>query len=120
MTHLTTVDCRGLACPQPVLRTKAALQDATSPLLIIVDNEAACSNVTRLAESQGARASVAQQGEEYQITLEPAKGVPASQAAPVICSTTNAKNMVVYVPSERMGEGDEQQAPAKRWLSGPG
>jgi TusA-related sulfurtransferase len=54
MTELKTVDCRGLACPQPVINTKNALQEATGPIQVLVDNEASCTNVRRFAESQGA------------------------------------------------------------------
>ena len=109
MSDPRTLDCRGLACPQPVLNTKYALQDASSALLVIVDNESSCTNVRRYAESQGARVSVAQQGKDFVLTIQPGLERRASEAPPVACScdTTNAKNLVVYVSSEGMGRGDE-------------
>lgn len=105
-----TVDCRGLACPQPVLNTKEALTGATSPLVVIVDNEAARTNVTRFAESQGARVSVAQQGDDFHLTIQPGEGGPAGDAPPIVCDCvdTSARNLVVYVSSEGMGRGDEE------------
>jgi selenium metabolism protein YedF len=106
-TDRKIVDCRGLACPRPVIRTKEALQGASS-LLVIVDNEASCTNVTRFAESQGARVSVAGEGGEFHLTIEPGRGGTAGAEPPVVCSSAAARNMVVYVSSEGMGRGDEK------------
>jgi len=44
------IDCRGLACPQPVLRAKKALDNMQEEeVLVIVDNPAAKENLERLA-----------------------------------------------------------------------
>jgi selenium metabolism protein YedF len=109
MSDNKTVDCRGLACPQPVIHTKDALLGATSPFLVIVDNEASCTNVSRFAESQGAQVSVAQQGGEFHLTIQPGHGPRTSEAPSVdcTCANTSAKNLVVYVSSAGMGRGDE-------------
>jgi hypothetical protein len=40
------VGCREVACPQPVIDTKNALEGATSPFLVIVDNEGSCTDVS--------------------------------------------------------------------------
>jgi TusA-related sulfurtransferase len=48
------VDGRGLACPQPVIRTKNALEEGKfSELEVIVDNKPASQNVQRFAENMG-------------------------------------------------------------------
>jgi selenium metabolism protein YedF len=107
MTELKTIDCRGLACPQPVINTKNALQGATGPVRVIVDNEASCTNVRRFAESQGASVVIAEQGGELHLTIEPGHHEPAAEAPPIVCSTTAARNTVVYVSSEGMGRGDD-------------
>lgn len=49
----TILDCRGMPCPQPVLRTKESLEQGTESIEVLVDNEASCSNVSRFAGSQG-------------------------------------------------------------------
>ncbi len=102
MTDAKTLDCRGLACPQPVINTKDALHSATSPLLVIVDNEAACSNVSRVAASHGSQVAVTRRDSEYHLTLTP--GTAAASPA----EATSAANLVVYVSSEAMGRGDDQ------------
>ena len=50
------IDCRKLACPQPVLNTKDALDKMESgQLRVIVDNQAAVGNVTRFSQSRAVR-----------------------------------------------------------------
>jgi tRNA 2-thiouridine synthesizing protein A len=46
------VDARGLACPQPVILTRKALQDHDA-VITIVDDETARRNVIRMAEKAG-------------------------------------------------------------------
>ena len=48
----TIVDARGLACPQPVIKTRQAMQQADQ-VVTLVDNEAALTNVSRMAEKAG-------------------------------------------------------------------
>ena len=50
----TTVDARGLSCPQPVLMTLDEIKKAaSSELLVLVDAEASKENVSRAAENNG-------------------------------------------------------------------
>lgn len=50
----TTVDARGLSCPQPVLMTIDEIKRTKeSELLVLVDAEASKENVSRAAESKG-------------------------------------------------------------------
>ncbi len=46
------IDAKGLACPQPVVLTKKALETETS-VTVLVDNETATENIQRLAENSG-------------------------------------------------------------------
>ena len=49
------IDCRGLGCPEPVLRAKAALEQGGEPFEILVDNEASKDNVLRFGHSRNCR-----------------------------------------------------------------
>ncbi|MDD5450723.1 MAG: sulfurtransferase-like selenium metabolism protein YedF [Desulfovibrionales bacterium] len=110
-----TIDCRGLACPQPVLRTKQALEEiSTGSIIVIVDNEAAKGNVTRFAESQGCKVSVKKregvfylaigEKEESKATgIMPPEGLtcqPGQQKMP------SKKETVFVFKSDQMGTGD--------------
>jgi selenium metabolism protein YedF len=107
MAASRTVDCRGLACPQPVIHTKEALERATASFRVIVDNEGSCTNVSRFAESRGARVSIARRNDEFHLTIEPGEVVPDPDASPRQDAGTESKNLVVYISSEGMGRGDD-------------
>ena len=60
------IDARGLACPAPVLQTKAALQEERpAGVRIVVDNAASQQNVQRFLESQGFQTKLEQNGADY-------------------------------------------------------
>lgn len=44
------IDCRGLACPQPVLETKKALEEQEAgEIVVLLDNPGSKENVRRFA-----------------------------------------------------------------------
>jgi selenium metabolism protein YedF len=96
------IDCRGLACPQPVLTTKKALDEIKEgALTIIVDNLAAKENVERFARSQGATVHVEKKGNDFYLTIE--KGGVCDLAS----LPQKVEKMVVYINSNLLGVGDE-------------
>ncbi len=103
----TIVDARGLACPQPVIKTRAALQDHDM-VTTIVDNVTSQQNVTRMAEKAGctATAETRDDGIYLDIRKPSAPGQttsPGTDAAPAPAGGP----LVLTVPSEFMGRGDE-------------
>jgi len=107
MTNNKTLDCRGLACPQPVLDTRDALADATGPIVVIVDNQGSATNVRRFAESQGARVEVDERAGDYHLSIEPGETRPTAVEAPIVCDAGIDGRMVVLISSEGMGRGDD-------------
>ena len=67
---MTTVDARGLSCPEAVILTRKALASGGASYEIIVDNHASKGNVTRFAEHQGYRVTVRENDGEYTLFLE--------------------------------------------------
>ncbi len=64
------VDCRGLSCPEPVLMTRQAIQQASgSSLKVLVSNAVARDNVARAAKSMGWKVNVENDGNGYKIKL---------------------------------------------------
>jgi TusA-related sulfurtransferase len=50
----TTVDARGLSCPQPVLMTLDKMKEVDKgEIIVMVDTDTSKENVIRAAESQG-------------------------------------------------------------------
>ena len=41
------IDCRGLSCPEPVIRTKKAIRENPQTLDVLVDQRAPLENVSR-------------------------------------------------------------------------
>jgi selenium metabolism protein YedF len=102
------LDCTGLVCPRPVIQTKEALEqnNAQVKLQVIVDNEAACDNVRRFAESQGGSVQVVRQDGTWELLIQ---DVPesVSQTAIVCDENQGAKKIAVHISSEFMGQGDD-------------
>ncbi len=68
------VDCKGLACPEPVLLARQAMQEAGGgSVTVLVSNSVARDNVTRAAKQMGWSAAVAEDGAGFQLKLEKAK-----------------------------------------------
>lgn len=116
------IDCRGLLCPQPVIHTKEALEAlGRGRLTVLVDNEAARSNVSRFLASRGLNPDIKEEGGGvYRLTLEqatsseaPASGEPASgesggfRADSYLCRPSGA-GVVGVIDSDTMGRGDNE------------
>ncbi len=102
---MSIVDCRGLACPQPVMTTKKALdQLKEGELVVLVDNTVSCNNVERFAQSQGCSVEVEQRGEDFSLLIRKER---MRQATELIQEKEKAKKVVVYINSHLMGNGDE-------------
>lgn len=57
------LDCRNIDCPGPVLKTKQAIEEqGATDIKVIVDNDAAVENVTRLFDFHGFEVSVESDG----------------------------------------------------------
>jgi TusA-related sulfurtransferase len=67
----TTIDARGLSCPQPVLMALDAIKKTkAAQLLVLVDSEASRENVSRAVTSQGWKVSgIIQDGDTSRIEI---------------------------------------------------
>ncbi|MCL5935689.1 MAG: sulfurtransferase-like selenium metabolism protein YedF [Firmicutes bacterium] len=70
MSGIKKVDCRNLACPQPVINTKKVLDSMDEgTVTVIVDNDTAKENIMIFAKNAGYRSDVEKKGEDHQITI---------------------------------------------------
>ena len=101
------VDARGLACPQPVIQTRKAMQHADH-ILTLVSSETSMTNVSRMAEKAGWRVNVVESDDEYQIEL--VKGDTAPEPTPLPVGKAEAVNgpLVLAISSDTMGRGDDE------------
>ena len=103
----TTLDARGLACPQPVILTRNAMKQEDR-IVTLVDNETSLTNVSRMATKAGWHVNVVEGDDEFRIEL--AKGEVVPQAGLLAAGSDEAANapLVLVVSSDTMGRGDAQ------------
>ena len=102
---MKVVDCRGLACPVPVLKTKEALEELEEGTVkVIVDNKASKENVRRFAEKMGCSVKVEEKNGEFHITIK--KGNVESEKEEKT-GGKGEKEVVVLVASTYVGEDRE-------------
>ena len=92
---MVTVNAMGDKCPVPVIKTKKALDALTAPetIEVLVDNETAVANVTKMAQSTGATVTQEKLGEdEYKVTIQALAG-EGTQTAP---AGAVPKKMIFY------------------------
>ena len=102
------VDAMGKQCPIPVVLAKKALEGMTAPgtLEVLVDNEVAVQNLSKLAASCNlpVRAEKTAEG-RFTVTME--VSAPVRPAGESVCAPDARGDLVVAVGSNRMGHGDE-------------
>jgi len=114
------IDARGLACPQPVILTKKALENHEE-LTVRVDNIAAVENVKRLAKSQGCQVTVEdEKGNTWSLHLIRESGAGGdkgnSEPPDIVCEVAEKVEakasisgpLVVLVTSDSMGQGNDE------------
>jgi len=65
----TTVDARGLSCPQPVILAQKAIANGKFPVEVLVDTVTSRENVRRMAEHLGCKVSITQQEDEFKLVI---------------------------------------------------
>jgi selenium metabolism protein YedF len=103
-----SIDCRGLACPSPVLKTKELVDKGdVDRATVLVDNQAARENVSRFLTRSG-----------YQVRMEETDGafaVTGSRGQEAACEVFVPKGpaekeekVLVLVANNRIGQGDDE------------
>jgi selenium metabolism protein YedF len=104
---MKTLDCRGLACPQPVLRTKQFIESNSESMefSVMVDNSASAQNVVRFLGSRGFNTSLQQKGDDFEIKAEKS-GEPAAEV-PEEETVKSTDKTLVLITKNTMGFGDD-------------
>lgn len=110
------IDCRGLACPQPVLRTRDELERGAGEFSVLVDNEASRDNVLRFAGSRNCRVEVETAENGCFLLILHARensgvSTPLDESA-YQCTrpgpSTSDCNLVYAIGSDTMGRGSDE------------
>ena len=104
------IDCKGMACPLPVVNAKKASEEmsAGDVLTVLVDNEIAVQNLTRFGEHKGFTVSAEKKGDkEYAVIMGISGAAPETKEEEVVCAVdTRRKGMLVVLSANVMGTGD--------------
>jgi selenium metabolism protein YedF len=102
---MKTIDCRAKRCPHPVIETrKLLLAEPGVPHRVLVGDETARENVSRLATSLGYTIAVSETEGGYALDLAPGMTTaPAAESAAAAQGKT-----VVFVSSDTLGSGDDE------------
>ncbi|MBS3897854.1 MAG: sulfurtransferase-like selenium metabolism protein YedF [Dethiobacter sp.] len=96
-----TLDCRGLACPQPVVETKKRLALMPSGVLtVLVDNDVARENLIKLADSLHMEVMADEEDGLFTVTvLKEVKDAAAQE---------DTRNNVLLVTADTFGRGNDE------------
>lgn len=110
MLHINAL---GDACPIPVVKTKQAIASLNGPgqVEVLVDNEIAVQNLTKMAGQKGYAVTSRKEGEgRFAVTLTVGEAAPAPEAEEAEACRPDARAgaLVVAVTGDAMGSGDDQ------------
>ena len=108
---MLNVDARGDACPLPVVKAKRAIAElnGAGEVEVLVDNEIAVQNLTKMAQQKGYIYSAEKRAErEYRVLFTVGEAAPETPAAPEACTPDARTDAVVAIASDKMGEGAEE------------
>ena len=104
------VDARGDACPLPVVKAKKAIAElnGAGEVEVLVDNEIAVQNLTKMAQQKGYRSAAEKLAErEYRVLFTVGEPAAEEEEAPA-CAPDARTDTVVVLASDKMGEGAEE------------
>ncbi len=105
---MVTVDCRGQACPIPVLRTKEALSSIEEGVItVIVDNKASRENVKRFAQKEGCSVEVEERDGLFYIKITKGVAKGEEKVEEEKSETLEKQRPTVLIASSYVGEDPE-------------
>lgn len=105
------IDCKGLACPMPVIRTKKYFDlEDSKEALVIVDNEVAKNNILRLAKGINLNSSFIEEEGIYKIQLSRGeiKDVQVSKINEALDNISVPSAPTILVATNLLGNGDDK------------
>ena len=88
------IDCKGMACPLPVVNAKKASEElhAADTLTVLVDNEIAVQNLSRFAEHKGFGVCAEKNGDaEYAVIMTISGEAAETQEEEITCAVDSRR-----------------------------
>ena len=104
------IDCRGMACPLPVVNTKNVIEQMHTDdvLTVFVDNEIAVQNLQRFAAHKGYPATAEKKNEkEFSVIITISGETEQTSEEEIVCAVdSRKKGLLVVLSASTMGSGD--------------
>lgn len=98
------LDCRGLACPMPVIKAKQMLEENENIILdVTVDNDVARQNLEKLASSMNLKSDYKKDGENFVVSIEKGENVENVQSDVLI----GEARQTMLIKTATLGYGDD-------------
>lgn len=95
------IDCKGLKCPAPVINTKKYFDSIKSgEATVIVDNEVAKNNITKLASSSGYKFETSCEKNLYYIKI--------TKECCSLNTKSSSKKFTIVISTDKLGVGDDK------------
>lgn len=96
------IDLRGLKCPEPVIRTKKALEDLDDDIIVsIVDNVTAKENVIRLVSNLNLKYEIEEKDNCFYISIEKTNGnIKVVEA--------EGNEIAIVITNDKLGAGNDE------------
>lgn len=108
---MKTLDCRGLPCPQPVIRCRELLEkEQPAHCVVLVDNEAAEENVRRFWEQRGFTVhSGHPEANMWRLEAlrDASKAVTADAPSACPAASSEGGKTLVFITTPTLGRGDD-------------
>jgi selenium metabolism protein YedF len=96
------IDCRGLKCPEPVIKTKKALEEINEGIVVsIVDNLTAKENVSRLASNLNLPYDIEEKEGCFYISINKSKEEGQK-------GDNNNDDIVIVITNDKLGSGNDE------------
>ena len=108
---MMNVDARGDACPLPVVKAKKAIAElkGAGQVEVLVDNEIAVQNLTKMAQQKGYPYSAEKLAEkDYRVLFTIGEAAAESAGEAPACMPDTRTDTVVAIGSDKMGIGNEE------------
>jgi len=105
---LKKIDARGKQCPEPVMMTKAAISEDTEDVEVIVDNDIASQNVTRLLGKLGFSHETSKKDTDIYVNGHKDISFSAVAVNSGTQSPLQMRNRAVFISRSVMGGNDEE------------
>ncbi len=103
---MKTIDCRGQACPAPVIATKKALEESGTAIRVLVDDGAPRENVGRFVRNRGYQVIETAEADGWSLQVTGPAATEESALSSVKASASGDR--VLLITSDRLGDGPEE------------